>query len=71
MGSGIGIVIAVTLCIRGLGRSRNPTYQRFVKCLEDAKMDPKNEEFRKKLRKFDFEFEAWPLDFSVNEIDGY
>lgn len=70
LGSGIGVIIAITLCIRGLGRSNNVNYQRFIKCLEDAKLDPKNPDLKRKLRKFDFEFEAWPVDFDVNQVDG-
>jgi hypothetical protein len=58
------------LCIRSVGRSKNPTYQRFVQSLEDSTIDPKSEEKKGKLRKFDFEFDAWPVDWDITTEEG-
>lgn len=66
--TGIGIIVVLSYCIRGIGRSRNETYRRFVKDLEEAKANYNDPASKKKLRKYDFEFEQWPVDWSMNSI---
>lgn len=57
--TGIGIIVVLSYCIRGLGRSQNETYRRFVNALEAAKVNYDDPAIKKKLRSFDFEFEQW------------
>ncbi|XP_055611363.1 phosphatidylserine lipase ABHD16A [Uranotaenia lowii] len=65
--TGIGLLVAVSLCMRGLGRSMNVVYVRFAECLENAKRVGKSPQSEEKniIRRYDFEFEAWPVDFTV------
>jgi hypothetical protein len=64
--TGIATIVILSYCIRGFGRSQNEAYRKFAKILEEAKVNP---EAKKKLRMFDFEFEQWPIDWSVKSID--
>ncbi|XP_055534912.1 phosphatidylserine lipase ABHD16A [Wyeomyia smithii] len=63
--TGIGLLVAVSLCMRGLGRSMNVVYLRFAECLESAKRNEKNLEAKNHIRKYDFDFKHWPVDFTV------
>lgn len=67
--TGIGLIVVISYCIRGFGRSQNETYRRFVKELNEAKANYNDLASKKKLRKYDFEFEHWPVDWSMNSID--
>lgn len=66
--TGIGLLVIISLCMRGIGRSQTKAYTKFVQALEAAKKDVKNEQAKQALRMFDFEFKFWPVDFSVNEL---
>lgn len=68
--STVGLLVAISICIRGIGRSQNEMYRRFVKCIEDSQDDPNNRTLKQKLRKFDFEFKYWPVDFDVQSVEG-
>ena len=68
--STVGILVAISVFIRGIGRSQNTMYRRFVKCLLDSEANVKNQTVKQKLRKFDFEFKYWPVDFDVQSIEG-
>ncbi|XP_058461405.1 phosphatidylserine lipase ABHD16A [Malaya genurostris] len=63
--TGIGLLVAVSLCMRGIGRSMNLVYIRFAECLESAKRNEKSSEEKNHLRKYDFDFKDWPVDFTV------
>jgi hypothetical protein len=63
--TGIGLIVVLSYCIRGFGRSQSESYCRFVKILEETKSNYNDPENKKKLRKYDFEFEAWPVDWSM------
>lgn len=65
--TGIGLLVVISLCMRGIGRSQSKIYSRFVKSLEAAKANAKNEDLKNQLRLFDFEFKDWPVDFSAKE----
>lgn len=67
--TGIGILVVLSYCIRGLGRQRSASYRRFVQILEESKANYTSEEMKKKLRMFDFDFEDWPVDWSMKAID--
>uniref|UniRef100_A0A1L8D930 Putative conserved plasma membrane protein n=1 Tax=Nyssomyia neivai TaxID=330878 RepID=A0A1L8D930_9DIPT len=68
--TGLGILVAVSLCIRGIGRSQSPSYVKFAKILNIVKNNTKNEAARKQLQEFDFDFKEWPVDWSVEEANG-
>lgn len=69
--TGIGILVVISLCIRGFGRSQSKGYTKFVKTLEAAKANANDERMKNSLRQFDFEFKTWPVDFSVRDVsDG-
>ncbi|XP_058055132.1 phosphatidylserine lipase ABHD16A isoform X1 [Anopheles bellator] len=62
--TGIGLLVAVSLCMRGLGRSMNVAYVRFAETLENAKRSSaRNGEAKKALRQYDFDFSQWPVDY--------
>lgn len=64
--TGIGILVALSLCMRGLGRTHNRQYVKFAKCLANSKVN-KSEEAKKQLRMFDYDFKDFPVDFDVNQ----
>ncbi|KAG4071462.1 hypothetical protein HA402_011616 [Bradysia odoriphaga] len=65
--TGIGLLVVISLCMRGIGRSQTKLYSKFLKSLEAAKANAKNEDLKNQLRLFDFEFKDWPVDFSAKE----
>lgn len=70
LSTGIGILVAISLCMRSIGRSQTQSYTRFVRTLINAKRKPTDLEAKTQLRLFDFEFKDWPVDFDVNSIEG-
>lgn len=64
----IGVLLLVSLCMRGYGRANNPTYQEFVKVLRDAKKNM-TMDTKKKLTSYDFEFSAWPVEFQWVDVE--
>uniref|UniRef100_A0A0K8TQ26 Putative conserved plasma membrane protein n=1 Tax=Tabanus bromius TaxID=304241 RepID=A0A0K8TQ26_TABBR len=67
--TGIGIIVIISLCMRGFGRSQSQSYVRFVKALDVCKALKNSEEGKRGLRIFDFDFKDWPVDFDVNELE--
>lgn len=67
--TGIGIIVVLSYCIRGFGRSQSEHYRRFVKVLDESKANYKDPASKKKLRMFDFEFEHWPVDWSIKSLE--
>lgn len=63
--SSIGLLVFVSLCIRSLGRSQNATYMKFIRTLEGGATKAVDKEL---LRRFDFDFSSWPVDFSVKSL---
>ena len=70
MSTGIGLLVMISLCMRGFGRSQSKTYTKFVKTLEDAKQNLSNQAAKDRLRVFDFDFKDWPVDFNVRDVEG-
>lgn len=69
--TGIGLLVVISLCMRGFGRSSNASYRNFVKALEQAKENAANQILKDKIRMYDFEFKDWPVDFNVKDVNGY
>lgn len=65
--TGISMLVIISLCMRGLGRAKAPNYKRFFRTFDAAKQNPQNEELRKALREFDYEFKHWPVDWSAKQ----
>ncbi|XP_035905845.1 phosphatidylserine lipase ABHD16A isoform X1 [Anopheles stephensi] len=64
--TGIGLLVAVSLCMRGLGRSMNMVYVRFAETLENARRNSDRcGEPKAALRRYDFDFQQWPIDYAV------
>lgn len=68
--TGIGLLVVISLCMRGFGRAKTANYTKFVKALELAKANKSNQTLKDKLRVFDFEFKDWPVDFDVKSVEG-
>lgn len=68
--TGIGLLVVISLCMRGFGRSTSANYTKFVKALQNAKSNVSNADAKDKLREFDFEFSDWPIDFNVKDANG-
>lgn len=66
--TGIGLLVVISLCMRGIGRSQTKVYAKFLKALDHAKANARSEEAKNALRLFDFEFKDWPVDFSVKDV---
>lgn len=65
---GLGMLIAIAFCMRGLGRERSKAYKRFFSNFQVAKANPQNEELKNALMEYDFEFKHWPIDWSVKQL---
>ncbi|KAK4877496.1 hypothetical protein RN001_010002 [Aquatica leii] len=65
----LGVILVVSFCVRGLGRATNPTYHKFIQTLQSAQigMVPN---VKKELCKYEFEFFAWPVEYSWKDLDG-
>lgn len=64
----IGVILVVSLCIRGIGRSQNPVYQRFIKTLAQAQTNL-TPSVKQHLAAYDFEFYAWPIEFKWSDVE--
>ncbi|XP_062515169.1 phosphatidylserine lipase ABHD16A-like [Corticium candelabrum] len=62
---GISVIITGAFCIRGVGRRLNPYYCLFVDTLASARKG--SVQARLDLANYDFDFDAWPIDFSWKE----
>lgn len=67
--TGIGLFVVLSYCIRGYGRSQSDAYRKFIRDLKEAKENPLDPTNKKKIRFYDFEFEQWPIDWSIKEVN--
>lgn len=63
----IGVILVVSFCMRGMGRARNPTYQRFLRTLNQAQTNL-TPNVKRQLSQYDFEFYAWPVEFKWSDV---
>ncbi|XP_013189456.1 phosphatidylserine lipase ABHD16A isoform X2 [Amyelois transitella] len=61
--SGIGCLLVLSYVLRGVGRVYNQKYSEFIKALSAPTTDTKV--YLSALRKYDFEFYAWPATFKM------
>lgn len=66
--TGITVIVLLSYCIRGYGRSQSEIYRKFIKDLQEAKVNPQDPGNKKKVRNYDFEFEHWPIDWSAKSL---
>jgi len=67
--TGVGIVVVGALYLRALGRFTNPIYTKFMQILLSAQSDMSVVN-KKALSKFDFDFNAWPAEFRMSDMEG-
>lgn len=68
IGAGIGVVVMLSLIIRGLGRLQSPSYMKLIKAIELSKDISKQDEGKRVLRQFDYDFRYWSVDFDVKSV---
>ncbi|XP_061388789.1 phosphatidylserine lipase ABHD16A [Musca vetustissima] len=70
LSTSIGIIVAISMVMRGLGRSQSASYTKMIKAMEMLKSPKTEEEGKRALRLFDFEFKNWAVDFDVKNIQS-
>lgn len=65
----IGVILVVSFCVRGISRASNPVYQKFVKVLNNAQ-ESMNASTKQRLSLYDFDYYAWPIEYSWTEAEG-
>lgn len=63
--TGVGVILVISFCIRGLSRAHNPTYLKFVDVLQRAESDIVAT--KPELMKYDFEFKSWPVEYDLSD----
>lgn len=66
--TGLTVLVLLSYCIRGYGRSQSEIYRKFIKDLEEAKVNPSETASKRKIRGYDFEFDHWPVDWSIKSL---
>nr|CAD7256650.1 unnamed protein product [Timema shepardi] len=64
--TGIGLVIAVSYYLRGVGRASNPVYTTFFNTFLAAKKNLTRDN-KRALMMYDFEYSAWPVEFKCEK----
>lgn len=67
----IGMVVMLSLLIRGLGRLQSPSYMKLMKAIELSKDINKQDESRRALQQFDYDFRYWNVDFDAHSLQRY
>lgn len=66
----VGLIVILSLVMRGLGRKQSRSYSNMIKALVRAKSSKAPGDANSELRRFDIEFNAWPVDFDVKPLSG-
>ncbi|KAK4293851.1 hypothetical protein Pmani_033482 [Petrolisthes manimaculis] len=65
----MSILYGLGLLVRGLGRWKNKAYNEFLEVLSTLDPDEKpSEETMNALRRYDFDFSAWPVNFKWSDV---
>lgn len=64
----IGIIVVISMVMRGLGRTQSASYSKMIKAMEMLKSPKTEEEGKRALRLFDYEFKSWSVDFDVKTL---
>ncbi|EDV95863.1 phosphatidylserine lipase ABHD16A [Drosophila grimshawi] len=62
----VGLIVIISLFMRGVGRRQSRTYTNMINALMLAKTNKSTDA----LRRFDIDFAAWPVDFDVKTLAG-
>ncbi|XP_019877988.1 phosphatidylserine lipase ABHD16A [Aethina tumida] len=62
----VGVILIASYCCKGLGRSQNPLYLKFLATWKNATTDGSGSTIRE-LKKYDYDFSAWPVDYYVTK----
>ncbi|EDW85361.1 uncharacterized protein Dwil_GK10553, isoform B [Drosophila willistoni] len=66
----VGLIVIISLFMRGLGRKQSRAYSNMIKALAQARSSKSSGNGNNELRRFDIEFSAWPVDFDVKTLTG-
>lgn len=66
----VGLIVIISLFMRGLGRKQSRSYSNMMKALVHARQAKTAGDANSELRRFDIEFKAWPVDFDVKALTG-
>ncbi|XP_026477392.1 protein ABHD16A [Ctenocephalides felis] len=66
---GLGLILAVSLCMRSVGRANNADYRSFMQTYMKA-INNYNRESKQQIRCYDFDFKKWPVDFNWNDASA-
>ncbi|XP_066991578.2 phosphatidylserine lipase ABHD16A [Anabrus simplex] len=67
--TGVGLVLALSYFVRGLGRVTSPQYTEFMRVLNAAKKNF-NKDTKRALSQYDFDFDSWPVEFKWSDVEG-
>ncbi|KAK3850478.1 hypothetical protein Pcinc_039185 [Petrolisthes cinctipes] len=68
-GVGLGVLLGLGVLVRGLGRRSNKSYIQFLEVLSSLDLDEKpSEEAMRALRRYDFDYSAWPINFKWSDV---
>ncbi|XP_039287570.1 phosphatidylserine lipase ABHD16A isoform X2 [Nilaparvata lugens] len=65
----VSCVLAFSYCLRSYGRVSNSVYLEFQKTLDLATRQFNNDT-KRALSRYDFDFSAWPVEFSIADVEG-
>ncbi|KAG5887526.1 hypothetical protein JTB14_022138 [Gonioctena quinquepunctata] len=62
----VGVILVFSFCLKGLSRSDNPTYCKFLETLQAAQKEltPLS---KRQLNMYDFDFKAWPVEYKCTD----
>lgn len=74
LGTGVAAIVFISFLLRGFGRAKNDTYQKFVKIFQQVttvsrNANTSNDEAFHSIRRFDFDFSDFPIDFVARPCD--
>lgn len=61
-----GVIVIMSLCLRGFGRANNPTYTRYLSSVKSANKNMTTST-KQELMKYDFEFKSWPVEYRCTQ----
>ncbi|EDW34767.1 GL12842 [Drosophila persimilis] len=66
----VGLLVIISLVMRGVGRKQSRVYSNMIKALEAARANKTTGGASGELRRFDIDFSSWPVDFDVKSLTG-
>uniref|UniRef100_A0A336KRV3 CSON014944 protein n=1 Tax=Culicoides sonorensis TaxID=179676 RepID=A0A336KRV3_CULSO len=75
LGTGVATIVFLSFLLRGIGRAKNETYDKFVRVFQivrsksSGNSSTSQEEALRSVRKFDFDFSDFPIDFAAGPCE--